>query len=37
MTGGNGSEFAAHEQIAEALSADFYFAHPIFILEARSQ
>jgi len=28
MTGDNGSEFAAHEQIAEALNADFYFAHP---------
>lgn len=28
MTGDNGSEFAYHEQIAEALEADFYFAHP---------
>jgi len=28
ITSDNGREFAAHEAIAEALSADFYFAHP---------
>lgn len=28
ITSDNGREFAAHEQIAEALSAKFYFAHP---------
>lgn len=28
ITGDNGSEFAYHEKIAEALEADFYFAHP---------
>ncbi len=28
ITGDNGSEFAYHEQISEALRADFYFAHP---------
>ena len=28
ITSDNGSEFAAHEAIAEALGADFYFAHP---------
>jgi len=28
ITGDNGSEFAYHEKISEALGADFYFAHP---------
>ena len=28
ITSDNGREFAAHAEIAEALSADFYFAHP---------
>ena len=28
ITSDNGREFAAHEAIAEALGADFYFAHP---------
>jgi IS30 family transposase len=28
ITADNGKEFAAHEAIAEVLSADFYFAHP---------
>jgi len=28
ITSDNGREFAAHEAIAEALAADFYFAHP---------
>ena len=28
ITSDNGREFAAHEAIAEALKADFYFAHP---------
>ena len=28
LTGDNGKEFAQHETIAEALQADFYFAHP---------
>jgi transposase, IS30 family len=28
ITSDNGREFAAHEEIAEALEADFYFAHP---------
>lgn len=28
ITSDNGREFAAHEEIAEALAADFYFAHP---------
>jgi len=28
ITSDNGREFAAHEAIAEALSAEFYFAHP---------
>lgn len=28
ITSDNGREFAAHEAIAEALEADFYFAHP---------
>jgi len=28
ITSDNGSEFAYHEKIAEALEADFYFAHP---------
>jgi IS30 family transposase len=28
ITGDNGSEFARHEEIAKALNADFYFAHP---------
>jgi len=28
ITADNGKEFAAHEEIAEALSADIYFAHP---------
>lgn len=28
VTSDNGKEFAEHERIAEALQADFYFAHP---------
>ena len=28
ITGDNGKEFAKHEQVAEALRAKFYFAHP---------
>lgn len=28
ITSDSGSEFARHKQIAEALDADFYFAHP---------
>jgi IS30 family transposase len=28
ITSDNGSEFAYHEQISEALNAEFYFAHP---------
>ena len=28
ITGDNGSEFAHHERISEALNTDFYFAHP---------
>ncbi len=28
LTSDNGKEFAQHEAIAEALDADFYFAHP---------
>ena len=28
MTGDNGTEFANHKQIAEALGIDFYFTHP---------
>ena len=28
ITSDNGREFAAHQQIAQALKADFYFAHP---------
>jgi IS30 family transposase len=28
ITGDNGSEFAHHEKISQALKADFYFAHP---------
>jgi len=28
ITCDNGKEFAAHEEIAEALNADIYFAHP---------
>ena len=28
LTSDNGKEFAEHERIAEALQADFYFAHP---------
>jgi IS30 family transposase len=28
ITSDNGREFAAHEAIAEALAAEFYFAHP---------
>jgi len=28
ITGDNGTEFAYHEKVAEALQADFYFAHP---------
>lgn len=28
ITGDNGTEFAYHERIAEALQTDFYFAHP---------
>ncbi len=28
LTSDNGKEFACHEQIADALQADFYFAHP---------
>ena len=28
ITSDNGREFAKHENIAKALSADFYFAHP---------
>src|SRR5205814_1156224 len=28
ITSDNGREFAAHEAIAAALAADFYFAHP---------
>jgi len=28
LTADNGREFAGHQQIAKALKADFYFAHP---------
>lgn len=28
VTSDNGREFAGHEEIAAALEADFYFAHP---------
>ncbi len=28
ITADNGKEFAAHQEIAEALNANFYFAHP---------
>ena len=28
ITGDNGTEFAYHEKIAQALNANFYFAHP---------
>jgi IS30 family transposase len=28
ITGDNGKEFAEHERIAQALNADFFFAHP---------
>ena len=28
ITADNGKEFAAHQEISQALSVDFYFAHP---------
>jgi IS30 family transposase len=28
ITGDNGSKFAHHEKIGQALEANFYFAHP---------
>jgi len=33
ITGDNGKEFANHAQIAEALKAAFYFAHPYSVWE----
>lgn len=35
LTADNGREFGNHENIAKALEADFYFAHPYSSREAR--
>ena len=34
ITSDNGKEFAGHEEIASKLKADFYFAHPLFVMGA---